>query len=97
MIATKAYDVFESSEAPTKRELLSFLFSNLELRGRKLEYKLKRPFDAVLSAATRSDWLPLVNALRTEEFDAVIAAAEPLRCVLAALGWHFRSILKHAA
>jgi DNA invertase Pin-like site-specific DNA recombinase len=96
-VATMAYDIFESSEAPTKRELLNFLFSNLELRGKNLEYKLKRPFDAVLSAATHSDWLPLVNALRTDLREAVIEVNDASAHALAACGSHFDAETRRAA
>ena len=49
-LAQRAYEIFESSEVAEKRQLLNFLLQNLELKGRKLIYKLKTPFDMVLLA-----------------------------------------------
>ncbi len=47
-LAQRAYKIFESSEAEEKRQLLNFLLQNCELNGKKLEFKLKTPFDRML-------------------------------------------------
>ena len=49
-LAQRARKVFESSEVAEKRQLLNFLLQNLELKGRKLLFNLKTPFDTVLLA-----------------------------------------------
>jgi DNA invertase Pin-like site-specific DNA recombinase len=49
-LAQRAYEIFESSEVAEKRQLLNFLLQNIELKGKKLIYKLKTPFDTVLLA-----------------------------------------------
>ena len=49
-LAQKALEIFESSEVNEKRQLLNFLLQNLQLKGRKLAFKLKTPFDTVLKA-----------------------------------------------
>jgi len=49
-LAKKAYEIFESSEIPEKRQLLNFLLQNLKLQGKKLLFELKTPFDTVLQA-----------------------------------------------
>lgn len=36
-LTNKAAELFESSKINEKRELINFLFSNLRLRGQKLE------------------------------------------------------------
>jgi len=51
-IAQRAHEIFESSEPEEKRQLLNFVFQNSQLDGRKLLFKLKTPFDTVLSAST---------------------------------------------
>jgi hypothetical protein len=38
---------------------------NLELKGKKLQYKLKTPYDTVLLANNCSDLLALLNDFRT--------------------------------
>ena len=47
-LAYKAYDIFESSKIEQKRQLMVFVFSNLTLRGAKLEYSLRNPFQLLV-------------------------------------------------
>jgi len=56
-LAKRAYEIFQSSEVLEKRQLLNFLLQNLELKGRKLMFKLKTPFDTVLQANKCSSML----------------------------------------
>jgi len=49
-LAQKALEIFESSEVTEKRQVLNFLLQNPVLKGRKLEFTLKTPFDTVLEA-----------------------------------------------
>ncbi|MEI7498043.1 MAG: recombinase family protein [Candidatus Falkowbacteria bacterium] len=51
-LAQRATEIFESSEPEEKRQLLNFLFQNLKLDGKNLQYKLKAPFEGVLLANT---------------------------------------------
>jgi len=43
-ISSQAYETFKGSTVNEKRELLNFIFANLELKGRKLCYTLAFPF-----------------------------------------------------
>ena len=52
----RAEKIFESSEPEEKRQLLNFLFLNLKLDGKNLIYKLKTPFEEVLSANAHHAW-----------------------------------------
>jgi len=56
-IASKAYELFESSNIVQKRKLISFVFSNLELKGATLQYSLKKPFDLMVNCSTYREWL----------------------------------------
>lgn len=56
-LSTRAYELFEFSKVDQKRQLINFALSNLQLRGRKLEYSFKKPFDAIASANLHSNWL----------------------------------------
>ena len=56
-ISSRAYELFESSKVEQKRQLINFLLSNLKLRGKKLEFKLKKPFDVLANMDYRSNWL----------------------------------------
>jgi site-specific DNA recombinase len=65
-LANKASDLFESSKISEKRELINFLFSNLALRGRKLEYTLRKPFDMMINLDRCSKWLPRTGSNRRQ-------------------------------
>ena len=56
-ICSKAPELFRSSKVEQKRQLINFLLSNLQLRGKKLEYTLKKPFDVLVDLDYRSNWL----------------------------------------
>ena len=56
-LAKRAYKIFQSSEVLEKRQLLNFLLQNLQLKDRKLMFKLKTPFDTVLQANKCSSML----------------------------------------
>ena len=56
-IYSRAPELFASSKVEQKRQLINFLLSNLQLRDKKLEYKLKKPFDVLVDLDYRSNWL----------------------------------------
>lgn len=64
-LAKRAKDIFKESEIEEKRELLGFLFQNLKLNGKKLEFELKTPFDTVLQASKCSSMLSAIREFRT--------------------------------
>lgn len=47
---------FRGSNIPEKRDLLNFVFSNLSLRGKKLEYTMRCPFDAFAGCDDIEKW-----------------------------------------
>lgn len=49
-LASRARDIFESSEVDEKRQLLNFVFQNLELKGKKLSVTLREPFKMIKDA-----------------------------------------------
>lgn len=57
-LANRASELFESSKMAEKRELINFVFSNLALRGKNLEYSLRKPFDMMVNFGNREEWLP---------------------------------------
>ena len=67
-IASMAYELFESSKIEQKRKLINYVFSNLELEGVTLRYSLRKPFDLMVVCSTRSEWLGLLNTLRTPNY-----------------------------
>ena len=72
-VASRAADIFERSKTEQKRELIAFVFSNLRLRGKKLEYSLRSPIDLMVNRADHTSWLGFLNTVRTERFDQVLA------------------------
>lgn len=55
-IATNAYETFKGSTIPEKREFLNFIFSNLNLNGRKLGYTWAFLFSELVKLTNRSEW-----------------------------------------
>jgi hypothetical protein len=80
-LASRAAELFERSKTEQKRQLLAFVFSNLRLRGKKLEFALRSPFDLMVNLPSYSSWLAFLNTVRTEHFDRVLA----LRPLMAAI------------
>jgi site-specific DNA recombinase len=56
-LASHAAELFERSKTEQKRQLLAFVFSNLKLRGKKLEFSLRSPFDLMVDRASYPSWL----------------------------------------
>ena len=56
-LASRAGELFERSKTDQKRQLLAFVFSNLQLRGKKLEFSLRSPFDLMVNRRDHSSWL----------------------------------------
>jgi hypothetical protein len=72
-IASRAAELFERSKTEQKRELLAFVFSNLRLKGKTLEFSLRSPFDLMVNRPDHASWLAFLNTVRTERFDQVLA------------------------
>jgi hypothetical protein len=64
-LASRAAELFERSKTEQKRQLLAFVFSNLQLRGKKLEFSMRSPFDLMVNRASYSSWLAFLNTVRT--------------------------------
>lgn len=57
-LASKAHDLFKSSELEEKRRIITILFPNLEMNTEKLVFKPRKPFDVFLNLPHRPNWLP---------------------------------------
>ncbi|WP_342270423.1 recombinase family protein [Rickettsia endosymbiont of Orchestes rusci] len=55
-VTTNAYEIFKGSTISEKREFLNFIFSNLELKGCKVHYSLRFPFDKLQEVANCPTW-----------------------------------------
>ena len=58
-LANRAYDLFLSSKAEGKRQLLKLTLQNLRIEGNSVKFELAKPFDKVFACTTRQTWLPL--------------------------------------
>jgi hypothetical protein len=70
----------QCSKTEQKRQLIAFVFSNLRLKGKKLEFSLRSPFDLMVNRANHTSWLPFLDTYRT-----MCLAPQP----------EFREILEH--
>ena len=70
-LASRAIKIFESSEVPEKRQLLSYLLQNPCLDGEKLLYELKSPFDTIVSLGDRPIGCPVLHAFRTLDWEQI--------------------------
>jgi hypothetical protein len=61
-LANRAYDLFMSSEAVEKWQLLKLTLQNLRLEGKKVEFELLKPFDKVFACAGSQSWLPRLDS-----------------------------------
>ena len=57
-LANRAYDLFISSEAREKRQLLKLTLQNLRIQGNSVKFDLVSPFDKVFACTSRQSWLP---------------------------------------
>ena len=55
-LASNAYKLFESSKVEQKRRLINFLLYNLELKGEKLTFSIRKPFDKFIDLGNCKEW-----------------------------------------
>lgn len=72
-LASRAYELFESSKVDQKRQLMSFVLSNLRLKGKNLEFSMRKPFDAFMNLKDQNKILPILEILRTESYQEILA------------------------
>lgn len=64
-LARRISEIFDSSEIEEKRAILNFLLQNPTVDGKKLEFRLRKPFDTVLALAHHPFGLALADDFRT--------------------------------
>jgi hypothetical protein len=57
-LASKAKEVFESSQPEKKNKILKMLLANCQNNQKRLQLNLLKPFDGLLSAMKSQNWLP---------------------------------------
>lgn len=56
-LASKAKDVFESSQPEKKNKILKMLLANCQINQKRLQLNLLKPFDGLLLAMKSQNWL----------------------------------------
>lgn len=56
-IASRAYELFESSDPDEKRKIINFIFPNLEIRNKKVEKTMRKPLGYMLGMGLNEKWL----------------------------------------
>lgn len=64
-LASKAYEIFDSSKIEEKRQLIAFMFSNLRMNGGKLLFDLKQPFNLMVNLQGHTNWRSIRYPLLT--------------------------------
>lgn len=72
-LASRAEEIFKSSEATEKRQLLNFLLQNLRLNGSNLSFDLKEPFNLIVATRHQPIGLPLLDMFRTLDWRKIKA------------------------
>lgn len=69
-VASRAWEIFSSSQVEEKQEFLKFVLEDLTLNGKFLKINLRKPFNFIWDYAGRSLWLP--ELFKRENFPAGI-------------------------
>lgn len=63
-LAHGSLEAFRGSDNTQRREILNFIFSNLQLRGKKLEYIMHYPFSEFAKCTKIDEWCPRSDSNR---------------------------------
>ncbi len=83
-VASRAAEIFAGSKIEQKRQLIAFVFSNLRLKGKKLEFSLRSPFDLMVDRPDHASWLGDLDPKSTphkSQFSAGFAPLSHIGCV----------------
>lgn len=64
-LASNAGKTFKGSTIEEKRDLINMVLWNLRLKGQKLKFKLRPPFDILVKSKKTGEWRPLVDGFGT--------------------------------
>ena len=53
---SKSAEIFVSSKTEQKRQMLGFVFSNLQMEGSTLRYCLRKPFELLQQVPRNPEW-----------------------------------------
>jgi len=61
-LASRAKDIFESSQPAKKNKILQMLLANCTLDQKRLQLNLLKPFSGLVSNTKSSNWLPQLDS-----------------------------------
>lgn len=64
-LAKDIVPIYKSASTEEKRRILSLVCSNWTLTGKKLSYKMRKPFAELAEGLSSGNWLPVQDAIRT--------------------------------
>ncbi len=79
-LAKRAKEIYEISKVEEKRQILNFLFSNLEMKDKKAILTLREPFDRLVAVSDHLKCRKTWDGLRTfpwREFGVLIEELLP--------------------
>lgn len=84
-LASRAYELFTSSEVEERRQLIKLVPSNVRVEGKEVCYDAAKPFDVLLNCTEKSEWLEsrTTNITKdiTKELSCIINAFSDFRIV----------------
>ena len=57
-LANRGLELFDTGNFEQKRKIMNIMFSNLKMRGAKLEFALLPPLDKFVNLTTCPEWCP---------------------------------------
>lgn len=69
-MAVNISNIFDKATPDKQNQLLRLILTDCKLNGKRLEYKLKAPFDRLIACKNYQDW-PQVAVENLEEFEKV--------------------------
>ncbi len=61
-VASRSSEIFDNGSVEEKREMINYIFSNLTLKGKTLEYSMRLPFSAWPERPETVKWLPELDS-----------------------------------
>lgn len=82
VLSSHAGQLFESSEVSQKREIINLLLSNCTLKDGKVQYSLRKPFDALVNLTNRLTWLGCISFSRTRDVLDLLSLGSNIQKIL---------------
>jgi hypothetical protein len=68
-LAKRSLDIFNAAETSEKRALLNYLLADARVKDKRLDFKLRSPFDAIITAVQTVEKLEKVVECKSEHLE----------------------------